>query len=130
MRRQCVLEPVGERRRIERCQRRGGQIRAREGDAILVFAAGAGADLVIKRVVSRIIWDQRVDAVITAVQEYAHQRLVIAGVEGRGFADGGEVDRQRRRHAQRGEVHGTLQDDAASPEPIPGGFWRLHFCTR
>ena len=115
MRRQRVLQVVGEHRAVERRECRGGEIRARQRDAGLVLARCLGADLVIQRVVSRVVRHQRVGAVIAAVQEHAYQRLVVAGVEGRGLADGGEVDGERRRHAQRRKLHGALQDETAGP---------------
>ena len=122
MGRQRVLEPVGKHRPIERRECRGGEIGARKRYAGRIFAGGTGTDLVVLRIVSGVVRHHGVGVVVAAVQEYAHQCLVVSGVESRGLADGGEVDRERRRHTQRRKLHGALQDETTRPE--------IHFCTR
>src|SRR4029077_11468119 len=74
--------------------------------------------------VSVVVRDHGVGVVIAAVHEEAHERLVVGVVEGRGLADGGEIDGQRSGDSHHSKLHGALQDDAASPQVV------THFCTR
>ncbi len=118
LRRQCVLQIVGEHLPARGRQRRGSQLRASVGDATRGLAGATAANCVVQGVVSVVVRDHGVGVVVAAVHEEAHQRLVVGVVEGRGFADGGEIDRQRRGDAHRAELQRALQDDAARPESL------------
>src|SRR5262249_29068815 len=63
-----------------------------------------------------------VGVVVAAVQEDAHQRLVVRAVEGGGFADGGEIDGQRCSDAHGAQLQAALQHQSSRPV--------AHFCTR
>src|SRR4051812_40125959 len=84
----------------------------------------------VLRVVGSVVRHHGVAEVVAAVQEDAHQRLVVRGIERRGLADRRKVDGERCRDAHGAELQAPLQDEPAGPEMRILAVAAAHFCTR
>ena len=102
------MDVVGQGLRRERRQRRGGKLILPVGDAAVGAIGPTNADAVVEVIVGIVVGNNGVGVIVTAVEEYADQGLVIGGGEGCGLAEGGEVHGQRRGCAQGTKGGGTL----------------------
>ncbi len=114
MRRQGILQIVGQGLCGDRGQDGRGQVVATPGDAAPGAAGSATADGAVQVVIGGVVGDQGIALVIARIEEDTDQGLVILRPRRGGFTEAGQVHGQGSGDAQAGQLGAARQEGATA----------------